>query len=462
MSRLHWRIFLHSLAVLLVVGVATSVVFALRASRPVLHDVARRTVRHLATLTAEQASRPEALRARLEQLHADLQVDLTVRDRDGRLLASAGPVLPPLAPGEAARVLGGEVVVAARPTWQAAARLVDPATGAAMGTLRVVARHEHAFAGPGTPLLWVVVVLGVVGLATWPLARRIARPVERLTEAARRLGEGDLAYRVPLEEPRRHRRRRPGTDELAALTQAFNGMADRVERLVRGQRELLANVSHELRSPLSRIRVALALLPRDGAAEARLAAVESDLAELDRLIEAVLTTSRLDATGLPVELARVDVRRVLARVAEEAAGDPATAGLAVRVVEGPPLPVVADEALLRRALRNLVENAAKYGTPPITLAADREGDRVVLSVSDEGEGVPPAERFRVLEPFYRVDRARTPGGTAPGFGLGLTLARRVAEVHGGTITVGPAGITDGREHGCRVALALPAAMSAAP
>ena len=230
-------------------------------------------------------------------------------------------------------------------------------------------------------------------------------------------------------------------------------MAERVERLVRGEKELLANVSHELRSPLARLRLALALLPRDGATEARLAEAERDLAELERLIDVVLATARLDVTGLPTHLGEVDVRALLAGLAARAHDDPVVAGRPVRVVDGPPLGLVADETLLRRALWNLVENAAKYGAPPITLAAAREGDRIALSVSDEGAGIPAGLRERVLDPFQRLDAARTPGGPG-GVGLGLTFARRVAEVHGGTITVGA---TAAGDRGCRVTIALPAA-----
>jgi signal transduction histidine kinase len=284
-------------------------------------------------------------------------------------------------------------------------------------------------------MLFVAVVLVAAALATRPLARRLSRPLERLTEAARRLGGGDLAARAPAAA---------GRGEIPELTRAFNEMAERVERLVRGEKELLANVSHELRSPLARLRLALALLPRDGATEARVAEAERDLAELERLIDDVLAMARLDATGLPTRLAELAAR---------AHDDPVVAGRPVRVIDGPPLGLVADEALLRRALWNLVENAAKYGAPPITLAAAREGDRVALSVSDEGAGIPAESRARVLDPFQRLDAARTPGGPG-GVGLGLTFARRVAEVHGGTITVGaPAG----GARGCRVTIALPAA-----
>jgi two-component system OmpR family sensor kinase len=205
--------------------------------------------------------------------------------------------------------------------------------------------------------------------------------------------------------------------------------------------------------------VALALLPRDGEAESRLRDVETDLGELDRLIEDVLTTARLDATGLPRHPVAVDVAALLAELRERAARDPVAAGKVVEVAPGPSPALTADPALLKRALWNLVENAAKYGAPPITLAAQRDGETVRLSVTDRGPGIPADERERVLAPFYRLDRARTPAaaGEAPyGFGLGLTLARRVAEVHGGRILIEPATVRDGREEGCRVTLVLPA------
>jgi signal transduction histidine kinase len=204
--------------------------------------------------------------------------------------------------------------------------------------------------------------------------------------------------------------------------------------------------------------VALELLPREGDSDRRLRDVESDLAELDRLIEDVLTTARLDATGLPANLATVDGRALLHHLAARAKQDPLTAGTIVRIEDGEPVTLLGDEALLRRAVWNLIENAAKYGAAPVTLAAAREGDHVRLSVSDEGEGIAPADRERVFAPFYRGDAARTPGAREDarrGVGLGLTLARRVAEVHGGTITIGPAATVNGRESGCRVVIALP-------
>jgi signal transduction histidine kinase len=460
--RLYSRIYLHFLGVLLVVGLAASMVFAFGQRGAFQRQVVERLARHVGTLVAEHRDDAPALGRRLAQLHADLEVDVTVRDLEGRVVAAAGAPLRPLSSRETAALRAGDLVTEAGPAWFVAAAVREPGSGAVRGFFELSAPRRLRMGSLWRPALGVGLVLLVVALAAAPLARRISQPVERLTEGARRLGAGDLGYRVPLDPPHRGWRRagdRPRRDEIGDLTRAFNDMAERVERLVHGQRELLANVSHELRSPLARIRVALALLPRDGDADARLRDVEADLGDLDRLIEDVLTTARLEATGLPRHPVAVDVAALLADLRERAVHDPAAAGKRVEVAPGPAPALTADPALLKRALWNLVENAAKYGAPPITLAAERDGDVVRLSVTDQGEGIAPAERERVLAPFHRLDRARTPSaaGEAPhGFGLGLTLARRVAEVHGGRIVIEPAAVRDGREAGCRVTLVLPA------
>jgi len=453
MARLHSRIYLHFLGVLLIVGVTTSVVFALGARDAFRRQMAEGMTRQLSLLAGERLGDPASLATRLRQLHDNLHLDVRVRDTDGRLVAAAGDELPTLTPAEAAAVHQGRTVIRRHPGGLAAAPVRDPASGAVIGSVEAAMPRPMGPPAFWRPALMVGIVLLVVGVATRPLARRISRPLERLTEAVRRLGGGDLGARVSLE--RAHHRR---ADELTELTRAFNEMAERLERLVRGEKQLLANISHELRSPLARIRMALELLPREGDSERRLRDVERDLAELDRLIEDVLTTARLDASGLPAKLGAVDARALLGQLVERSGLDPLTAPLAVRIEEGPPVTLIADEALLRRALWNLIENAAKYGAPPIRLAAARAGDRVILSVSDEGAGIAFADRERVFAPFYRGHAARTPdaGGDARrGAGLGLTLARRVAEVHGGSITIGPADTANGQERGCRVELSLP-------
>jgi signal transduction histidine kinase len=458
-GRLHFRIYLHFLGVLLVVGLAASLVFAFGQRGAFQRQVVERLARHVGSLIAELREDGPALGRRLAQLHADLEVDVTVRDREGRVVAAAGAPLRPLSADETAELRAGDIVTEAGRAWFVAAAVREPGSDAVWGFFELSAPRRLRMGSLWRPALGVGLVLLLVALAAAPLARRISQPVERLTEGARRLGAGDLGHRVPLDSPERARigwrRRHPWrTDELGDLTRAFNDMAERIQRLVHGQRELLANVSHELRSPLARIRVALALLPRDGDTEGRLRDVETDLGELDRLIEDVLTTARLDAAGLPRHPVPVDVAALFGELLERAAHDPLAAGKRVDIAPGPAPALTADPVLLKRALWNLVENAAKYGAPPITLAAHPDGEEVRLSVTDQGDGIAPAERERVLAPFYRLDRARTPSA-AGGFGLGLTLARRVAEAHGGRIAVEPAAVRDGREMGCRVTLILP-------
>lgn len=421
MARLHSRIYLHFLGVLLVVALTTGVVFGLGVRDAFRREMALGMARHVAALLGEHIEDHDALDARVRQLHDDLHFSVRVRGRGGDVLASAGHWT--------------------RPRGFASA-IKDPASGAVVGVVEIAPPRPFGMRSIWRPLLWAALALAVVAVATRPLATRISRPVERLTAAVRRLGSGDLGARVAMEP--RHARR---NDELVELTRAFNEMAERVERLVGSEKELLANISHELRSPLARIRLALELIPRDAAGAHRLGDVERDLADLERLIDDVLTATRLGTSGLPTHLGAVDANAVLDDIAERARHDPSTAGLAIRVERGADVRLTADGALLRRAVWNLVENAAKYGAPPITLSALRVGDRVTLAVTDDGPGIPPADRERVFEPFYRGE-ARA--GAAHGVGLGLTLARRIAEAHGGAAAV------ESTARGCRVVLSMPA------
>jgi signal transduction histidine kinase len=297
----------------------------------------------------------------------------------------------------------------------------------------VLAAGRHAF-----PLTrgaaFLAALLVARALASIPLARAIARPLERLTAAARRLGDGDLSARSGL---------RRG-DEVGELARAFDEMAERLERLVRSEKELLANVSHELRTPLSRIRVALELAAEGDAERARrgLAEIGGDLAELERLLEDVLTAARLDlasgraGVGVPLRIEAVEAGALLARAAERFRA--AHPGRELQVREGAGLPALeADGALLRRALDNLLDNAAKYSPAgePVRLEARAEAGLLVLEVRDRGMGVDPADQARLFTPFFRSDRSRTRG--TGGVGLGLALVRRIAEVHGGTATLDP-------------------------
>ena len=275
----------------------------------------------------------------------------------------------------------------------------------------VLARFGLALRRPGWHVLLALLAVAIsVGLAALPVVARLTHRLERLRRGVERWGSGDLAARVPVR----------GRDEIAAVSASFNQAADRVQALLAAHRALLANASHELRSPLARLQVATDIW-QDAPSQARQAEIARNLGELNQLIDEILLASRLDhlEPGGPTE--RVDL---LALAAEEAARTSASASGDVVETNG-------DPRLLRRMLRNLLENAARHGAPPveITVGHTAEG-RPRIAVADHGPGLPDSERGRIFEPFYRpVGR----GEGAGGWGLGLALVRQIATRHGGTV-----------------------------
>jgi signal transduction histidine kinase len=276
------------------------------------------------------------------------------------------------------------------------------------------ARAGLALFGPRGHIMGLVVMLALIALVVaagaYPVVRRLAGRLERLQRSVERWGEGQLATRVAVE----------GNDEVARLAASFNDSAARIEALVGAQKSLLANASHELRSPLARIRMAAELMAGQ-ATPAIGAELRRNVAELDQLIDEVLLASRLDAagTGTP-RLEEVDLTGILA---EECARVDAELEAGVHTIMGEP-------KLLRRMVRNLLENAVRYGggsAVRVRLAA--VGDSALaLDVCDAGPGIPEPERERIFEPFYRIAGASEAAG---GVGLGLALVRQIARRHGG-------------------------------
>ncbi len=419
-GHLFWRVYRHGLLLLVVVALSVAGVGWVLGRHLGPREPARMAA-YAASHVAELLDRPGALEPELTRIRDGFGLEATVYDAKGALLASsAEPPLEPASASDLRRIADGPRHVERR--------------GFAMAALLPGGRGHVVITGApreGLALraaLLIGVVLLVLAVGSIPLARGITSPLERLTEAARALGDGDLTARAGV--------RAPG--EVGELAAAFDEMAGRLERLVRGEKELLANVSHELRTPMARIRLALALAEEGDVARARkaLAEIGDDLGELERLVEEILAAARLDlagAGGLPLHRAPLDARALVEDAAARFRARHEARVLDLTVAEPLPAPA-ADAALLRRLLGNLLDNAAKYSdaAAPVTLSARAEGGALVLEVRDRGIGVADEDLPRLFTPFFRTDRSRARG--TGGVGLGLALARRIAEAHGGQVT----------------------------
>ncbi len=457
-QRLAVRIYLVSAAALLAVSLALYVVVS-SFWRPPEHggpfaDIARFAAREV----AERWSSEDAVSAEVAALALQLQMTASAWRPDGTLVASSESSPPP-PPGAAEREAlsrsdmierGGRCT---RERCQLAFAI--PGEDGPAGYLVMESTRRPHDEPPPVGLIAFALLLVGLGLAAALLGRSIARPLERLAQTAHALGGGDLRARTGLVRG----------DELGAVAHAFDDMAERMEKLLRSQTELLANVAHELRTPLARIRVALDLAESGDATVAResLSEIAEDLSELEQLVNDILASARLDlsrstaGTGAPpLHLSPLDVSQVVNGAAERLRQRHPEREL--RVELDPELPgLEGDAALLRRALDNLLDNARKYSRPgtPIRLRALRRAPGVAIEVIDSGEGIPPEDLARLATPFFRGDKSRT--RATGGVGLGLSLTRRIAEAHGGTLvpesTVGV---------GTTMTLSLPAPPAPAP
>lgn len=402
------------------------------------------------------AAGAQPMREALEDWHRRSGIDLAVFDERGNEVAAVGrPIGMPIdgALGYVIRSPQGPAFTAPLPDGRRLA-------------LRPPSRFDAGTVGRRWPGVLGMLLLAAIAVAlvSYPIARRLTARLERLERGVDAIGQGDLKARVSVE----------GHDEVAALALSLNRSAERIEALVQSQRSLLANASHELRSPLARIRMGVELLAAqpdvgpgrmarpdrgdDAVSEAGInvsaelrTELAKDIGELDQLIEEILLASRLEAEqqgrsrapGLnrlaPGAAADLELVDLMALCAEECARVDAQLRLADPT---DPIELRGDARLLRRLIRNLLENARRYSGPAdveLTLTKAKPGS-IALSVGDRGPGVPAEERERIFEPFYRVRGASEWQG---GVGLGLSLARQIAERHGARIacTVRPDGGT---------------------
>lgn len=289
-------------------------------------------------------------------------------------------------------------------------------------------------------LIMVLITLaGAIYLIVWSVEDRVGR----LERAATRIAAGHLSSRVRVD----------GNDFLGRLGMALNGMAAQVQSLLRSQQEMIRAVSHELRTPVARIRFAVQMLEdlsRDDSARRQLEGIDEDIAELDRLIDEILTYAKLDsenAQGVSLKTESLECRALAWRVVETLS--PLHAHLTLSVSEGEELEVEAEPRYLQRALQNLVANACRHAESQVSVSVLREPRAVRFDVEDDGSGVPEKDRITIFKPFARLDDSRT--RRSGGYGLGLSIVQKIMAWHGGNVVVD----RSERLGGARFSLLLP-------
>jgi two-component system, OmpR family, sensor kinase len=449
-SRLLLRVYLYGLLLLGLAGGASFMVGRF-VFTPAVEVPARPATAWIAWHLLDIVADSERLQRELYDLKKRARVEMTLYEPDGRVIATNATTVPPPLSELELRQLSGHGTQFGPGSGAVALR--DPA-----GKLMRYARAGYP--APEVPLstgmAQLAAALAVLAVLSIPLARSITAPLEKLGTLTRAFGAGDLSARSGLQS----------ADEIGDLARAFDDMADRVISLRKAEKELLANVSHELRTPLARIRMALELV-REGdtrRAAGYLTDIEEDLVELERMLDDITTAARLDLSrgtdGDPLPPLRK--KRLSARELVDAAHARFQKRLPLRLlvcrVASSAPEVEADPNLLRRALDNLLDNAAKFSDPDTAIELEaRRGDdgALLLTVKDHGIGIHRAELERIFEPFYRTDRSRA--RTTGGVGLGLALARRIASAHGGSIAV-----ESEPENGSQFFVSIPAAPSDQP
>jgi signal transduction histidine kinase len=396
-QRLYVRIYLTTLASLAVVVILSALLWQFTAERSADADHDR----FMGALVS-RALPPDEDAATLQTSLAGLVVSptegLVLYDRHGVRLAGAGNQTGINGPAMSA------------PTMPIHANAILRIIRLDDGRVVVARMHTSSLNLHLGGLALLALIALAVALGTYPVVRRLTRRLEELAGDVDRFGGGDLAVRSPVS----------GQDEVSGLAASFNAMADRVAKLLEAHSRMLVNASHELRSPLARVRLALELYETAPRTEL-LQGMRQDCAEISEQIEEILLASKLETVEIALPQDTLDLAVL---VAEECS----RLDIAFEIV---PAEVRGDGRLLRRLIRNLLENALKYGGHGVDahLVLDDQGSRI-LQVSDRGPGISDAERERIFEPFYRPANTAETGS---GWGLGLALVRQIASHHHGSI-----------------------------
>jgi signal transduction histidine kinase len=314
--------------------------------------------------------------------------------------------------------------------------------------IMLVPSGPHIFGSPHDPPIWALLV-GVLtsGLVCYLLAWYIATPVVRLRQATQKLAAGDLSARAGVPGKRR--------DEIAGLIRDFDTMADRIEGLLKSQSRLLNDISHELRSPLARLNVALGLArQRSGPqSEEMLGRIELEAERLNEMIGRLLTLARLEDAGTVPAAADVSLNEVVERVAADAEFEAQARKCRVKcTLPAEELKVRGEASLLHSAIENVVRNAVRYTgeDTQVEVTLEKSGEDALVKVTDDGPGVAQESLGKLFQPFYRIDDAR--GRQTGGVGLGLSITDRAIRLHGGSVVA-----SNRAEGGLLVEIRLPLA-----
>jgi two-component system sensor histidine kinase CpxA len=427
---LYLKIFIWFWLAMIIINVVLFAAFALTRPTPT-----RRSWREIAQVgpNAQRAaeiyeqSGPAALSTALQAIEKSSGVSATFYDENGKELS--GRTVPPAAPELGARAMESrdiEFNFAEQNTL--VARPVVSGKGQRYVYIAHIPRppFQPSFQSLGLRLLVVLVIGGI--FCFW-LSRYLTQPILKLRTTTNELAEGNLGARVSTKLAKRR-------DEVGQLGRDFNSMAERLESMVKAQQRLLGDISHELRSPLARLGVALGLARQRSGAEANgaLDRIERESDNLNEMISQLLTLTRLESGTDGRKRTNVDLAALVKEVADDADFEARSLNRAVQVVSSDKCSINGVEELLRSAVENVVRNALRY-TPEgtaVEVALSRQNGHAVISVRDRGNGVPEEALEKIFRPFYRTEDARdrqSGGGT----GLGLAITERAVRMHGGSV-----------------------------
>ncbi len=450
--RLFWKIFLPFwVAQALLLGVLyLRLHHRAHADNPWWVQPERRLVPTLADVAVHryEESGQQALRALLDQSSLHRRANYWLLDADGHELS--GRPMPDEIRDHSQRALRREGMV--RP--DEAVIVVAPVT---------TSRGSYLFVGEFIPpglaervpgdILWVLKLGTVISaLMCLVIAHYLSKPIERLRKATNELARGNLDIRVGATIGRRR-------DEIADLVRDFDSMAGELRNQIQSERNLLSGVSHELRSPIARMRLALALARTSDQPEREemLDRIEQDTIQLDSMLERILTVARLENGQYKPKFESLSLNDLIDEVLDDARFEAAATDATVNYSDDAVVQVNGDPGLLRSAIENVVRNAIFYsgqgGTIDVRLR--RDDGNAVLTVRDNGKGVPEDALPLLFKPFYRVDDSR--GTTTGGMGLGLAIVRNAMTVHAGTVSA-----RNVSPHGLEVEFRLPIAGSPQP